>query len=85
MSYKVPKGEENSVHVKVQKKEFDSKTGKALFKPFTFKCTPDEYKQFLKHPGGLEVIEELHIPQTKKTNTRKKTTKSASNQTESEN
>ena len=60
--YKVKKGEEGYVHLLIQRKEFDPKTGKPLFKPYVHVLTPRDLKLFLEHPHGMTINEILHKP-----------------------
>lgn len=62
MSYQVKNGEETYVHVKVVRREFDSKSGKPLFKPYVHICTPRDFEIFLNSPNGLSIEEVLHLP-----------------------
>jgi hypothetical protein len=51
--------------VKLQRKEFDPKTGKQLFAPMNQTFTPHEWEQFQKEPQGFSVVEILQDPTVK--------------------
>ncbi len=61
--YQVKKGEEGYIHLEIQRKEFDSKTGKPLFKPTIHIVTPRDFKLFLEHPHGMTINKFLHVPE----------------------
>jgi len=60
--YKPGKGEENHVHLRLQNREFDSRTGRSKFKPQLFICIPKDVRIFFEAPNGLSLIEVLHTP-----------------------
>lgn len=61
--YEVKDTEKGYVHLEIQRKEFDSKTGKALFKPYNHICTPREFENFLNHPNGMTINTIHHLPE----------------------
>lgn len=62
-NYEVKKGEEGYVHLEIQRKEFDPKTGKPLFKPYNHVVTPREFENFLNHPAGMTINKIHHLPE----------------------
>ncbi len=67
MKFELKKGEENHVHLEIIKAEFDPKTGKQKFSPFTQVFNKEEFKAFLQFPNGMGLIKVLHLPEGCKT------------------
>lgn len=61
--FQLKKGEEGAIHFELHRKEFDSKTGKQLFKPQSFICISRDIEAFLKHPNGMSIVKINHIPE----------------------
>ena len=52
--------------VKLQRKEFDPKTGAQMFAPMEQTFTPHEWEQFQKDTQGFSIVEILQDPTAKK-------------------
>jgi len=64
-NYNVPKGEENTVAVKIEQVNFDPATGERLSRPLIHKTNPTQWLQFIEYhkTQGFTILELLHIPE----------------------
>lgn len=62
MSYQIKKGEEDFVHVELQKGGFDQATGKPIGKPYVHITTAREFDVFLENRLGNNILRILHVP-----------------------